>query len=277
MFKFILPLLLALSLAGCRTQPEPQTSFSFGVVADIQYAGKDDSEARHYRSSQDRLVDCVDELNRHDLAFTIQLGDIIDGNTNEVSTLADLDRILGTFNTLKMPTYHVIGNHCTTAGREMLQQKLGLQRLYYAFTRPEAPGWRFIVLDGMDGGYGIVSEAQRTWLKATLDSACAEREKVIVFCHFPLVEEAASNHRMQEPEPVLQLIKKSGCVVAYFAGHDHAGGYAFQDGIHHVTLKGMLEAADSNAYAIIEVPPDRLKETGFGLEPNRELVFSGTR
>ncbi len=273
MLKFTLPLLLALSLAGCRTQPVPQTSFSFGVVADIQYADKYDSGARHYRSSLDRLADCVDELNRHDLAFTIQLGDIMDGNTNETSTLADLDLILGSFNTLMMPTYHVIGNHCMTAGRDMLQQKLGLQRCYYAFTRPEAPGWRFIVLDGMDGGYGILSDVQLAWLKTTLDAARAAREKVMVFCHFPLIEKAASKNRMQQPDPVLQELIASGCVVAYFAGHDHAGGYAFQDGIHHITLKGMVEAADSNAYAIIEVGPGQLKETGFGAEPCREMVF----
>ncbi len=273
MFKFISPLLLALLLPGCRTQSVPQTSFSFGVVADIQYADKDARGARHYRSSLDRLDECVDELNRHDLAFTIQLGDIIDGNETTEATATDLDTVLQHCSQLNMPLYHVIGNHCLTADREGLQQKLGLESSYYDFAVPEAAGWRFIVLDGMDGGYGSLSEVQLAWLKTTLDAARAAREKIIVFCHFPLIERAASNLRMQQPDPVLQELIASGCVVAYFAGHDHAGGYAFQDGIHHITLKGMVEAADSNAYAIFEVRPGQLKETGFGLEPGREMVF----
>jgi hypothetical protein len=62
-------------------------------------------------------------------------------------------------------------------------------------------------------------------------------------------------------------------VVAYFAGHDHAGGYAFRDGIHHVTIKGMVEAPIRNAYAVIEVSPTTLLKTGFGKEPSREMTI----
>lgn len=271
MWKCIPTLLFILSMVGCRS-PEP---FSFGVIADIQYADKENSGARHYRTSEKRLKECVDELNRHDLAFTIQLGDLIDGNETPEATLADLDQIMGIHNSLTMSSYHVVGNHCLTAGREVIQQKLELDSCYYDFTIPEAQGWRFIVLGGNDGGYGLVGETQLEWLEAKLDEACMNGEQVIVFCHFALLEEAAPNHRLQNPQPVLQLINASGCVVAYFAGHDHAGGYVFQDGIHHVTIKGMVEAPEQNAYAIIEVRPGQLIETGFGREPDRVLKRSG--
>ena len=60
-------------------------------------------------------------------------------------------------------------------------------------------------------------------------------------------------------------------VVAYFAGHDHAGGYAVRRGVHHVTVKGMVEAPTENAYAVVEVYQDRLREIGCGKEPTREL------
>ena len=53
---------------------------------------------------------------------------------------------------------------------------------------------------------------------------------------------------------------------------DHNGGYAFKDGLHHVTLKAMLTHSP-NAYAIVEVYFDKLKEIGFGKEPSRELKF----
>ena len=36
------------------------------------------------------------------------------------------------------------------------------------------------------------------------------------------------------------------------------------DGVHHVTLKGMVEALDKNAYAFIELHPDYLREIGVG-------------
>jgi hypothetical protein len=38
-----------------------------------------------------------------------------------------------------------------------------------------------------------------------------------------------------------------------------------------VTLKGMVEAPVENAYALIELHPDKIEETGFGKEPSREL------
>ena len=64
---------------------------------------------------------------------------------------------------------------------------------------------------------------------------------------------------------------RSGCVVAWFAGHDHAGGYAVRKGVHHVTLKGIFEEPVKNAYALIELHPDRIKKTGFGAEPSRDM------
>jgi len=42
------------------------------------------------------------------------------------------------------------------------------------------------------------------------------------------------------------------------------------NGIHCVTLKGMVEMPDTS-YAVVEAYPDRLKEIGRGSEPSREL------
>jgi len=271
MWKFLITLIFALSMVGCRS-PEP---FAFGVIADIQYADKEDSGARHYRTSADRLAACIDELNRHDLAFTIQLGDIIDGNDTPEQTREDLDKVVQLLDTLTMPTYHVLGNHCLTADRDTLSRQLKLDVFYYDFTVPEAQGWRFIVLDGNDNGYGLIGKGQLAWLGTKLSESRSKHEKVVIFCHFPLLEEAAPSHRLLNPDPVLQRINASGCVVAYFAGHDHAGGYAYQNGIHHVTVRGMVESDEQNAYAIIEVTPERLVEYGFGQEPDRMLEFGG--
>jgi manganese-dependent ADP-ribose/CDP-alcohol diphosphatase len=269
--RFLSLLLLALPLIGCQSRPPAPRTFSFGVLTDVQYANKDPSGSKHFRTSKQRLEACVGELNRHDLAFTIQLGDMIDGNETEPQTLAEFDEVLDIYNALSMPHYHVVGNHCMEAGKETLGQRLELERLYYDFTVPEAKGWRFIVLDGNDAGKGVLGKEQLAWLEKTLAAAANRKEQVIVFNHFALIRDTARYARMAEPQPVLDLIERSGCVVAYFAGHDHAGGYAVQNGIHHVTVKAMLESPEGNAFAIIEVNPDLLVETGFGEEPSRTM------
>ena len=254
--------------------PEP---YSFGVIADIQWGDKETGGNRYYRAALGKLEKCVADLNGRDLAFTIQLGDFIDGQKSRERTLSDLDRVVDVFNRLSMPKYHVVGNHCLVAGKEALREKLGLSSFYYDFTVPRDRGWRFVVLDGNDAGYGVIGDEQLEWLKSTLAQADKDEEKVIVFNHFALLKSAARHHRMKAPEPVLKLIEQSGCVVAYLAGHDHAGGYAFRNGVHHITLKGMVESPEETAYAVIEVHPDRLKEIGFGAEPSRDLPIGAAQ
>lgn len=246
--------------------------FSFGIIADVQAGDKDMKIGRSYREAFDRLDECVIELNRHDLAFTIELGDLIDGG-NGAKTALDMERVMTSFGPLSMPLYHVLGNHGKSSVRDMMRQKLNSDVFYYDFTIPEGPGWRFVVLDGNDDGYGVLGNTQLEWLKSKLDQARDAQEKVIVFNHFALLESAAAHHRMQTPDPVSDWINESGCVIAYFAGHDHRGGYAYQDGIHHITVKGMVEAPVDNAYGIIEVYSDRLEEIGFGKEPSREMKY----
>jgi manganese-dependent ADP-ribose/CDP-alcohol diphosphatase len=175
----------------------------------------------------------------------------------------DLNSVLEVYSTLSMPQYHVVGNHCLAAGKEELQKRLKLSSFYYDFTVPEAQGWRFVVLDGNDAGNGRLGATQLEWLRSKLAKARAGGEKVIVFSHFPRPRSAAR-----------QLINESDCVVAYFAGHHHGGRYALQDGIHHITVKGMVEAPIRNAYAILEVSPTKLREIGFGKEPSREMELS---
>jgi manganese-dependent ADP-ribose/CDP-alcohol diphosphatase len=260
-----------ISPAWAAKDEQQQKLFSFGVVADVQWGDKNARGARHYREALGKLEECVAELNQHDLVFTLELGDIIDGNETAEKTLADLERVLEVYNRLEMPKFFVIGNHCLTAGKEVLHQKLGVESFYYDFTFPEAEGFRFVVLDGNDAGYGVIGQEQLEWLKERLMRASQNGERIIIFNHFALLEAAAKHHRMKDPQPVLELMDEAGCVVAYFAGHDHAGGYAERDGVHHVTVKGVVEAPANNAYAVIEVYPTVIKEIGYGEEPSREM------
>ncbi len=271
-FVCLAALLLACSLNACGQRAQAEEPPVFGIMADIQYADKDTGGARHYRTTLKKLEECVADLSDRDLAFVIQLGDIVDGHGKDIKKSADdLDRVLSVFNKLPMAKYHVVGNHCMSVDKPTLGTKLGLKRFYYDFTVRSAKGWRFVVLDGNDAGYGVLGDEQLAWFLSILDQAVQAKEKVICFCHFALLKEAAKHHRMAKPEPILKAIDETGCVVAWFAGHDHAGGYAERNGVHHVTVKGMVEAPADNAYALITLHPDKIQETGFGKEPSRDL------
>ena len=248
-----------------------------GILADVQYGDKPTRGARDYRTSIDRLADCVRTLNASNVDFVMHLGDIIDGNATPARTQTDLDAVLAVFKTLRAPVYHVVGNHCLTAGREKLLQRIGLKRAYYDFAHPKARGWRFVVLDGNDAGYGVLGTKQLAWLADTLKRTGSAGEKVIVANHFALLKGAAKHHRMRTPNAILKVLDASPCVAAYITGHDHAGGFAVRRGVHHVTFKGMVEAPKHNAFAIMGIHADRLRITSYGKEPSGRLVLPPAR
>jgi hypothetical protein len=65
-----------------------QPKFSFAVLTDIQYGDQPTVGKRDYRASIGKLREAVAALNRQELKFAIQLGDLID------SKAEDLDPIL---------------------------------------------------------------------------------------------------------------------------------------------------------------------------------------
>ena len=271
--------------------------FEFGLVADIQYASKADVGQRSYRASIAKLRPCVAEFNREPLAFAVSLGDLIDGNGE--ASLADLRAVLDTLKPLVFPMRHVIGNHCLAVERPQLLSELALSSAYYTFARP---GWRFIVLDGMDvssktppgspeaaeyadylkvnsglASYnGAVGKRQLAWLRSALSDSRLAGERVVLFVHHPLLEASSDpGLLLWNAAEVRQLLEESGNVVACFNGHDHRGGYGQKSGIHYVTLAGMVEAANPT-YALARVYPDRITLAGRGAMPSRVLAFSPT-
>jgi 3',5'-cyclic AMP phosphodiesterase CpdA len=275
--------LLAAALIAAAEQP----GFSFAVFTDIQYGDQPDSGKREYRRSLGKLRDAVGVLNqRRDLAFAIQLGDLID------SRAADLDTILPAWQSLSVHTYNVAGNHDFSAPRAELFRRLDLRNGYYEFTRP---GWRFLVLNGMDLSVGSpegsamlqrlkdagalnaqdwnggIGSAQLAWLKERLAKAAASHEHVIAFCHFPILTESSTPaHLLWNHDEVRQVLEASPAVAAWFNGHDHSGGYAIRNGIHFVTFPGMVESGAATSYTIVRVFKDRIELAGTGA-PSRTL------
>ncbi|MDQ3608292.1 MAG: metallophosphoesterase [Actinomycetota bacterium] len=270
--------------------------FAFGLVADPQYCDCPDRRTRHYRASLDKLAEAARTFNAHDLSFTAQVGDIIDRHE------ASFDDILPVFERVRGPKHHVLGNHDFPIPADEVVARLGMPGRYYHFRRE---GWRFIVLDTSDVSLhanppgsekyelaeailadlerrgavnaksfnGAVGDEQLAWLRHTLAGAARRGEKVIVLSHMPVHPEGL--HNAWNDEVVVEALEAHGNVVAYFNGHNHQGDYGERDGIHYLTLRGMVEL-DTNAYAIVRVRSGRLDIEGYGREPDRVLEFAAS-
>ena len=285
-------------VAGERLVPGGEATaaeFAFGAMADCQYKDSDPRGVRHYRASLKKLEAAVAHLNTMDLAFVIHLGDFIDGGFDS------FDAVSPTYAKLKMPRYHALGNHDFAVAPEKkadVPARMGMPARYYDFA---VKGWRFIVLDGNDismisrpsgsdeykqaqamcqelklrkatNAYswnGAVGAKQMDWLKARLAAATKAGERVVIFCHFPVFP--ANAHNLWNDHEVIETIESHDCVVAYMNGHNHAGNYGVKNGIHYVTVAGMVDTADTNAYGWTAVRRDGLKLVGQGRVVDRAM------
>ncbi|XP_077980367.1 uncharacterized protein LOC144435644 [Glandiceps talaboti] len=144
--------------------------FSFGVIADVQYADSDNkmnftqTKWRYYRSSLKLLRDAVQTWNQDpsDVSFVVNLGDTIDARnlyegSRETSKTA-LNAVLDEFRKFSGKVHHVLGNHDVYNFKkdELLLSDLysgpqtspQLRNSYYDFSPHE--GFRFVVLDNYD-------------------------------------------------------------------------------------------------------------------------------
>ncbi|MFS8111580.1 metallophosphoesterase [Rhizobium jaguaris] len=282
--------------------PSPSAPlFRFGVVADPQYAALGPNLAldRYPAKSLAKLEEAIAEFNRHDLAFVVTLGDIIDGGWES------FDAVLPVYETLQHKRYFLLGNHDFAVSVQHLTKvanRVGMPSAYYDFAHA---GYRFIALDGNeislfaspegdprrddakalmkalhDAGAlnphrwnAAVSDSQYAWLAVKLQEAKAAGEKVVVMNHYPIFPE--NSHNAFDSESMLALLAQHDHVVAYLSGHNHKGNFGVVDGTYFLNFKGMVDTEDSNAYAIVSVYEDRLEIAGFGREDGRVLALPG--
>jgi len=281
--------LFAACVSGAESPAGGNYLFRFGAVADCQYCNAT-SKVRKYSQSPAKLTACVEHYNKLDLAFVVHLGDFIDRD------FSSFDKVVPIYNRLKAPHYHVLGNHDFSVAddkKALVPAKLGLTDRYYDFVRK---GWRFIAIDGNDVSLyawpkddprtkaaaefhkslkprpaswnGAVGDQQLKWIESKLQAATKAGERVMLFCHFPIYPK--NGHNLWNDKVLTGLLARYPCVAAYLNGHNHAGNYGQRDGIHYLTLKGMVDTEESS-YSVIEVYPDRLKVNGYGREMDRDL------
>lgn len=294
----LLMMAIAAMIAGC-TQPAKPVRFA--VVADVQYADKDTAMGRYYRTGIDGLSRFVDAANGQRPDFAIQVGDIIDGGDHAA---AEMDQVLAVYGRLACEHYHVVGNHDFNGlAREAVLSKMTLDSAFYSF---EVRGVRFVVLDmldlGVQGGWakdseayraseamlneltargegsaqpynGGLGQAQLAWLDAELLVAHQKKQDVVVFGHLPLLPET-DKHIAWNAVAVRDVLERYGCVRAYIGGHNHAGGYAREQGIHYLTLQAMVDDPSGRTWAMMSLYPDRLEISGSGRIENQVLAFN---
>lgn len=266
----------------------------FGLIADIQYCDCETAGKRYYRKSLSKLEECVVDLNKEQVQFAVNLGDLIDRDPDS------FDNVLARLDELQSPVYNTTGNHDYggTADNKALYRKLGMPAEYYSFTEDK---WRFIILNtneiasysnpegiereteledmlakaketGRNNAYewnGGISHHQMKWLRMELDKAEKEKESVIIFSHHPLYPEnglMALNNR-----EILDMIDGYSCVKLLLAGHHHPGAFAMYNDIPVVTVEGMIETEKENAYGIVEIYEDKIIIEGKGRLTSREF------
>jgi len=307
--------------------------FTFGVIADIQYADADDAWDYHklyerlYRDSLNSAKAAVQTWNERakvdNMLFAIQLGDAIDGkNKRTKNERKALNTVLEILNQTNSKIYHTIGNHeLYCFDRKTLNGLLDMKdSFYYSFVPTE--GWRCIILDsydlsllgvpkddpnylealrilqernknnvlengdwlvGMKGEErrwlpynGAFSQKQLKFLQTNLQEATDLKQKIMIFSHIPIYAPASQDNTvLWNNDEVFKLIHSHPGVVAYFAGHEHQGGFAIdKNGVAHITLESPLETPRGKvSYGYVKIYHDRLIVRGSGNVPNREVYF----
>jgi 3',5'-cyclic AMP phosphodiesterase CpdA len=278
--------------------------FSFGVIADVQYADSDSNldMDRHFRLSIGKLNEAVTEFNQHPLEFIVHLGDLVDHDLENAPPVMDV------LAHAQAPVRQVLGNHDFAAEQipsgysqvDDVLSALGLADRYYSF---ECPGWRMIVLDTNEVGIienppdspegrpgaelldqiradgrinakpwnGTIGAEQRKWLSQTVRSATEQGLRSAVLAHHPVFP-AHQDNLLDDEETATWLTGLDGLTL-WLNGHQHAGGYGWYRGLHDLTFQGMVQA-HTNAYALVTIYPGRMQVTGYGREPSRLLPLS---
>lgn len=243
-----------------------ESSLKFGVITDIHYGNGDRLKEKN------DLHTCFDFWRKNQVAFVVQLGDLIDGKGPEaVENLVGATAVLREY---PGPLYHVAGNHCLGAPLDRYLEETGLDAPYYTFS---INGIRFIVLHGMDINpeskpettsdkarknllnhdpwanlyCGAVGEEQIHWLERQLDETRESREQVILFCHFPLLKETSDEPHglLWNHDEVTDVLRRYDNIIACFTGHLHRSAYLKRYGIHFMTMAPFLKRNEPPHYS----------------------------
>lgn len=191
------------------------------------------------------------------------------------------------FQSAGVPAYHVLGNHDmdNISKDDFLSNTSNPgeanAKAYYSFT---VKGVKCIVLDAnynedgshydcgnFDWTYAMVPKEEIAWLKKELNEG---NEDIIVFIHQLLSKSAPSCVCVQNASEIRSLFESNSRVKVVFQGHHHEGHYEEINGIHYITIPGMIEgeSPENNTYAVVELDKNgRILVDGYRKCPDRIL------
>lgn len=275
------------------------TTIKFGIIADIQYCDCDTRGSRYYRNSLQKLDECVDSLNKAEVQFTVNLGDLVDRDTPK-----NLDSILLRLDKLDAPIYNLTGNHDygDVQDNNQLYQKLNMPGEYYSFRKGN---WIFIMLNtnevasyaNVEGTEkekeledllqkikvearpngaeynGGISKRQMEWLKQELEKSQKESVNTLLFSHHPLY--GVKSLTALNDKEIIGLLSKYPAVKGVISGHHHAGAFDVYEGIPFVTTEGMIETETDNAFGVVTIYPDKIEIEGIGRTKSHTIQLDG--
>jgi alkaline phosphatase len=264
--------MLSASAANRVAMAEQPRRVRVGLVTDLHHANKPTNGTRYYRDTVGKLTEAIKQFDTDKPDFAVELGDLIDAAETPEIELGYLTEINKVWQTLKVPRYSVLGNHCVDMlTKEEFLGGIGQKESHFSFDRG---GVHFVVLDACfraDGKpYGRKNSQwtdanlpadQLEWLAADLK---ATDNKVVVFAHQRLDE--TKQHSVKNAAAARKILEQSGKVLAVLQGHSHANDYQAINGIHYATLVAMVEgpSPENNGYSLLDVLPDgSLILTGF--------------
>ena len=203
-------------VVGNESKPEP---IRFGVIADVH------KDVMH--DADQRLQVFIDEMNKQQVDFILQLGDFCIPTNENLGFLEIWNSFMG-------PRYHVLGNHDTDGNstdhperfkRETTVEYWGMKHRYYSFDQKQI---HIVVLDGNDQGpgqkpyYRWVAEDQLAWFANDLASTSFP---TLVFVHqSPERPEDGGLENGRQVQKIMEdANRKAGeqRVIACFSGHHH--------------------------------------------------------
>ena len=272
-----------------------------GLIADVQYCDCAPEGGRFFRESLRKMSGAVHTMNTELVDLTVLLGDLIERDFESFAP------IMAGVQRLDAPVYPVLGNHeyeVDEADRGSVLAAMGMEGRY---SETSVGLWRFIMLDGNDLSLyatlpgsprrleaeamydslravyaqnaqpwsGGIGDEQLRWLRATLDDASAQGQRVALFSHFPVYP--ASIFNLWNDREILDLVESYSNVVAHFSGHDHGGRFETRARIHHIGIAAMVETERTTAYALVHFRRDEMEVVGHGRVPSRTLMYRPDR
>ena len=114
---------------------------------------------------------------------------------------------------------------------------------------------------------GTISTEQLNWLKEELQTATKLSQTCMIFTHIPFNPNATSTrHLVWDYQKILDVLDTFDNIAAVICGHYHRGGYDLRHGVHHLTMKGVLEApVEQECFGVMRVYEERLELDGYGV------------